>query len=144
MGLFMFTMESKIMAYPSVRTILSIDWLDKIGDPKTVAKTVRSILEFDHRDWIIEHLGSNLNISIPHHVERYSLIELKLWGIDQVLQTHGVESIQGDSYRYPDFSYCNTGDTYASTVCYDYIRDKFVVTSYGDWIERNDPNGTKY
>ena len=131
------------MTYPSVKTIKSIEWLDKVGDPNAIAKTIRKVLEFDHCG-LMEHLGSNLNISIPHYVEHYSLIELKLWGINHVLQTHGVESIQGDSYRYPDFSYCNTGETYASTVCYDYTRDKFIVTSYADWIERNDPNGTKY
>jgi hypothetical protein len=31
--------------------------------------------------------------------------------------------------------YCNTGETYASTVLYDVEWDRFYVTSYGDWLE---------
>ena len=132
------------MSIPSVKTIKSIEWLDKVGDPTAIAKKIRKVMEFDHCDWLLEHIGSNLNISIPYYVERYNLIELKLWVIDQMLDCYGVEAIMGDSYSKPDLAYCNTGDTYASTVAYDYTRDKFVVTSWGNWIERNDPNATKY
>jgi hypothetical protein len=31
--------------------------------------------------------------------------------------------------------YVNTGDTYSTTIVYDVERDKFYVTSWGDWVE---------
>jgi hypothetical protein len=60
--------------------------------------------------------------------------------IDDVLDTCGVESIRHESYDggyWGDVvaSYCNTGDTYASTILFDTERDVFYVTSYGDWLE---------
>ena len=140
------------MTYPSVKTIKTIEYLDRVHgcNADYTALVIRKILDgrLDPLEYI-ESCQSNKDVSgahwitfdIPDYVYRYNSTERKLWAIDQILECHGVEYIQGDSL---DLAYCNTGDTYASTVCYDYTRDKFVITSYGDWIERNDPNGTKY
>ena len=57
-----------------------------------------------------------------------------------ILDTCGIEAIfcdrHIDSYHLDIAAlYCNTGDTYDPTVLYDTARDRFVVTSYGDWVE---------
>lgn len=65
--------------------------------------------------------------------------------IDKLIETHGVESIEGaDQGRYwfnTVALYCNTGDTYAATILYNVAEGKFELTSYGEFIEthENDP-----
>ena len=63
--------------------------------------------------------------------------------INGILEGHGVEAIRGDYYvdRYHyDIvaSYVNMGDTYNATIVYETETGRFIVTSYGDWVERNE------
>ena len=65
--------------------------------------------------------------------------ECLMVAIDAELETYGVEAIRG---RYVDryhqdvqATYCNTGDTYATTILYDCEDDRMLITAYGDWIE---------
>lgn len=143
------------MPYPSVKTISQIDYLDRVHtcDRSKNALIIRKILDgrLDPLEYI-ESCQDNPDLSgshwitfkIPNYVYRYGEVSKKLWAIDQILECHGIEGISKRSSGCIHLEYCNTGDTYQWTVCYDYTRDKFVITSYGDWIERNDPNGTKY
>jgi len=60
--------------------------------------------------------------------------------IDRLIGTHGVEAIRGDAhvdnYFYDVVAlYCNAGDTYTTTILYDTDRNRFYVTSWGDWVE---------
>jgi hypothetical protein len=129
------------MTYPSVKTIKSIEWLDKVGDPTAIAKQVRGLMDGSIDPMTVEATEQWVNQC--HNMP--SKIELKMSAINAVLECHGTEAlfnVNGDVW--PDFEYCNTGDTYVSTVGYDYKKGKFVITSYGDWVERNDPSGTKY
>jgi hypothetical protein len=138
---------------PSVKTIKSIDYLDRVHgcDRDKTALVIRKILDdrLDPLEYIESCQDKDISgahwitFDIPYYVERYSKIEQKLWAINQILECHGVEGINNHS-GHTDLAYCNTGETYDNTVCYDYRKDKFVITSYGDWVERNDPNGTKY
>lgn len=70
----------------------------------------------------------------------------RLQAIDKLLGTYGTEAIRGEWQNgyWCDIvaAYCNTGDTYALTVMH--VRGdgwneqgRFIVTSWGDWIERN-------
>ena len=70
---------------------------------------------------------------------RPSDTELIMKAINEVLETHGVEAIWNPDFseKWPQFTYCNTGDTYVLTVCYDYFERKFIVTSCGDLVEKN-------
>ena len=63
-----------------------------------------------------------------------------------LLETFGVEGIRGNWQNgyWADIvaTYCNTGDTYALTVLqvrpdWSGGRSRFVVTSWGDFVERN-------
>ena len=57
--------------------------------------------------------------------------------IDVVLDTCGTEAIWGSqSCTMPVAEYCNSGDTYATTILYDYDRRCYCLTSWGDWVER--------
>jgi hypothetical protein len=75
----------------------------------------------------------------------------ELMGVaNTALGMHGVESIKGNP-KQGTFSpgsywghylerptvalYCNTGDTYATTLLYDTLKRKFMLTSWGDFVE---------
>ena len=65
--------------------------------------------------------------------------ELKMEALNEVLKGFGVEAIRGnyvDSY-YQDIqaTYVNMGDTYDYTILFDSENEKFVLTSWGDWVE---------
>ena len=60
-----------------------------------------------------------------------------------VKNAHGIEAIyQGDDK--PSCIYVNTGETYSLTALYDDRLAKFVVTTWGDWIEEQELNGWTY
>lgn len=63
--------------------------------------------------------------------------------VDDMIHGHGVEAIRGDyhvdNYYYDIVGlYVNTGDTYNATLVYDTDREKFVLTTMGDWVEKNE------
>jgi len=71
----------------------------------------------------------------------------RLEAIDKLLGTYGTESIQGDWQNgyWCDIvaAYCNTGDTYAVTVIHTrtgscWEQGRFIVSTMGDFVERND------
>lgn len=59
----------------------------------------------------------------------------RLQRIDAVLRTFGVEHTpRGHNKKSPAIHFCNTGDTYATTVMK--VRGRFVVGCWGDIVER--------
>lgn len=67
--------------------------------------------------------------------------------IDKLLGNHGTEAIRGEWQNgyWCDIVavYSNTGDTYATTVIqirgdWSGTRSRFIVSSWGDWVERNE------
>jgi hypothetical protein len=60
--------------------------------------------------------------------------------INSILEGYGVESIRGrtwDNYFTDSCAlYVNMGDTYALTIIYDVPKQKFVVTTWGQWVEK--------
>lgn len=62
---------------------------------------------------------------------------------DKMLETYGVEFIEGDyqvdrHYYNIVALYLNTGDTYGATLLFETERERFVLTTMGDWVERNE------
>lgn len=55
-----------------------------------------------------------------------------LQAADGMMDGNGVERIPGR----PGLMYVNMGDTYDTTLIYDYKTDRFVVSSWGDLVER--------
>lgn len=107
------------MSYPSVKTIMNrIHWLDKVGDPLTIAKKVRGLMDGTIDPLTIEN------------TKKWS----ELHAINLLTKCHGVEYIhEGKTH----IAYVNTGYTYTSTIIYDYNKQKFLVSSWGDIVERN-------
>ena len=57
--------------------------------------------------------------------------------IDGILGTHGVEYIDGSGTNGTNgMDYCNTGDTYDTTVLFDCKAQRFVIGSWGDIVEK--------
>lgn len=52
---------------------------------------------------------------------------------DKMMNGHGVERISGVG---GGLMYVNMGDTYDATLIYDYKTNRFVVSSWGDIVER--------
>ena len=74
---------------------------------------------------------------------RADAVDTALDVIDDILDAHGVEAIRGNyhvsNYYYDAVAlYVNMGDSYNGTVLYDTEKEKFYVTTYGDWVERNE------
>jgi hypothetical protein len=58
--------------------------------------------------------------------------------LDEVLEMHGVETL-GECRAYgPPAEYLNAGDTYTATLLFDRIAWNFKLTTFGDWLERNE------
>jgi hypothetical protein len=60
------------------------------------------------------------------------------------LQGFGVEAISGEYvnsfWQTTVALYVNQGDTYAPTIIYDVIANRFYVGGYGDWVEWRESN----
>lgn len=64
-----------------------------------------------------------------------SFAERRMECLNEVIGGHGVEAL-GDG-MYPDALYVNTGDTYSPTLLYCYKRSTFRLTTWGDYVEKN-------
>lgn len=63
--------------------------------------------------------------------------------VDDLLDAHGIEAIRGDysvdNYYHDVVAlYINMGDSYDATLLYETENEQFLVTSFGDWVERNE------
>lgn len=75
-----------------------------------------------------------------HH--RPSDAHIMIVACDEALRTYGVECVTGRGGRL--LEYCNTGDSYAPTLCFEFRGGVFGgrrlkrvwVGSWGDWVEK--------
>lgn len=75
-----------------------------------------------------------------YHKPRKS--ELVMCAANELLETHGVEAIEGseytDSYHgHIRYTYCNTGDAYAATLIRDCVKGRYLVSDWGTLVERD-------
>lgn len=117
------------MNYPSVKTIESrLNWLSKIGDPHKLAKQIRGILDGSIDPYT---LVPDLDKWIPYGP---SEVDIKLTVINLLTKCHGVEYIHDGKVR---IYYVNTGESYTNTIIYDSYKQRYIIVSYGDFVERN-------
>jgi len=83
------------------------------------------------RDWISKCYN------MPRYQERLEV------AVNEVLGGYGSEAIFGGGVR-PAMTYVNMGDTYITTLIYDYRRGSWLISSWGDWIEREERRGRRY
>lgn len=71
-----------------------------------------------------------------YHDPRPEAPETIMHAINGVLGGYGAEAIWGDDSQCPVAEYVNFGDTYDTTILYDYRAERFRVMSWGDWVEK--------
>lgn len=65
-------------------------------------------------------------------------VTMALHAIDRVLGTLGVEPLGEVNVRNgPPYEFCNTGDTYATTLIYKRDTDTLFIGNWGDLVERH-------
>lgn len=125
------------MRYPSVKTIET-----RLNIDRQTAKTVRGLID-----------GSIAPDTIPAtaawHRQCYGTPhadESILHAVDSVLENYGVEPL-GETlsarYRYaPQYSYSNSGDTYAATIILDNETGQYMVADIGYLVESGKVRGS--
>jgi len=75
-------------------------------------------------------------------------VEKRMCAADEIIGGHGVEYItnelgcsEGECNN--SGTYVNLGDTYDTTLFYDYGESEFMVCSWGDWIEEQERCSSK-
>jgi inorganic pyrophosphatase len=71
----------------------------------------------------------------PGYLVNYSWHEKVLDACDKIIDGFGVESHFLSGKTQPEISWVNVGDPYSCTIVYDHNEMKFIVASYGDWLE---------
>lgn len=61
--------------------------------------------------------------------QRWNEILVALDAANDGLRGHGIEAIPGGT-RYEGMSYVNMGDSYITTLAYDWAKDRFVIADY--------------
>ena len=70
--------------------------------------------------------------------------EMVMCALNEILEGYGVEAIRDEDAWIDNFHmdivavYVNMGDTYTTTILLDHEENKYIITSYGDWIEYRD------
>jgi hypothetical protein len=68
-------------------------------------------------------------------------LEEKLKALNELIDGFGIESSRMEGYYKNHYwsdcicLYVNQGESYAITIIYDVVNDRFEFTSWGDWIE---------
>jgi predicted RNase H-like nuclease len=124
------------MGVPSISTLTR-----RLGVDMVKAKKLRWIMQQNDMEEIYG--------AFPDLPERGMVADLAMEAINVVLETYGVESLRDANYW--DSYYCdhvaiyaNMGDTYDTTILYDRDNGRFIVTSYGDWIETEERRGRNF
>jgi hypothetical protein len=113
--------------YPSIKTLQTI-----AGDR---AKDLRAIIDGTADPKRYE----NVEAWVRQCFHEPTDLEQRIEAANQILDGFGVEALQcmnvhGAHYE-PHAVYVNMGDTYTGTLVYDYARDRWLVTSWGDFVE---------
>lgn len=68
-------------------------------------------------------------------------LDEKMEALNELIDGHGIESSRMEGYYKNHYwsdcicLYVNQGESYAITIIYDVVNDRFEFTSWGDWIE---------
>ena len=86
---------------------------------------------------LMKYLGCTEEVSqkIVQQITGNAGTHTALDAIDKLLGTCGVEGIMKPGSYSESLSYCNTGETYDNTVCFD---GTWFIGSWGDWYEQNE------
>lgn len=101
------------------------------------ALTVRGLIRGEIRTRNAERFpASNAWFASCHHEPKR--LDRILACLNECLGLHGVEAIWGEDIYWPSADYLNTGDTYATTIVFCRETSRFLLSSWGDYFERNE------
>ena len=118
--------------------MISLKMLKKFF-PEETAKKIRGIITGE----INPEVFYSVELWLKSCHNRPSDPELQMCALDEVLGGFGVEPITTGGYldhyhQNIQAVYVNMGDTYDLTILFDNKTQKFVLTSWGDWVERHE------
>ena len=96
--------------------------LDGRTDPATVPETAAWIAQCHNRPRVSELIEHACNVAVGG------------CGMEVIRASGAWDSFYCDAVA----GYVNTGETYATTLLFDYDRRAVYVTSYGDWVETSE------
>lgn len=118
------------MKAPSIKTLCESLHLER-----DKAKLIRALIKKKQKT-----RDATLFPSTVEWVERCchtpNWVERVLSCFNEVLEGHGVEAIEGESFHVPLMAYVNLGETYQNTLLFCYKTQNFRVQSVGDYLER--------
>lgn len=94
----------------------------------------------------VKKLSEGLNIStadarlIRSAMDAGQSVQKVLRLADKIMDAHGVEYIQSGEdtmYDKDGLDFVNMGDTYDTTLIFDHRKGRFIVSSWGDIVERD-------
>jgi len=90
---------------------------------------------FEHEGLPVESTAAELAKKIKETRDPDKVLDFA----NGVLHGHGIESIRGEYHvdNYIVALYVNMGDTYAATLLFETDTRRFLVTTWGDWVERH-------
>jgi hypothetical protein len=110
---------------------------DALGLTKEQAETVRGLIRGEVRT-IDNPAFPSTAAWINSCYNRPSRVERIMACINEVLQGYGCEAIWGDDPYWPAVEYVNMGDTYTPTICFLRDADRFVLSCWGDIVEKQE------
>ena len=119
------------MKAPSIKTLCESLHIDK-----DKAKLVRALIKKEQKT-VNESLFPLTFQWVQACYHRPNWLERVLSCFNELLNGHGVEAVEGESFRFPLMAYVNLGETYSPTLLFCYKAQAFRVQSVGDYLERN-------
>jgi len=121
---------NRFSTVPTIMSFLNVD--------KETAKKVRGLVKED----IDPEEFESVQKWIRECYNRPSQDELIMEALNEVLDGCGPEAIEGSEYvdsyhRYFVASYVNMGDTYAGTVILDHRSGRYLLGTWGGFVEHN-------
>lgn len=111
--------------------------IDALNITPEQADTVRGLIRGEIRTTDTERFPrANAQFSRCYHQpKRLSRI---LECLNELLEMHGIEALGKCQTYGPPAEYLNSGDAYTGTLLFDHIAGNFKLTTYGDWVEKNE------
>lgn len=127
--------KTLLKAFPSLTNEQAL-LIRRIGKARDDAEKLRALIEKECEE---THKYALSCYGDPFDSEMWRTF-MALHAIDCILGTCGVESLgKGRSFRDPPpYQYCNTGDTYDTTLIYKEATDTLFVGCWGDIVERHE------
>jgi hypothetical protein len=105
---------------------------------KILLRRLREMLS----SWKIQkELGYEIQSLASRRVKARDVLE---YADKVVLDAHGIEYLQHRGRPGQGAYYVNMGDTYDTTLLLDTRKDRFLVTSWGDFVESEERQGRKF